>query len=255
MTDDRMIFYMHLPKTAGTTIQNLVMRQYKKEDILYFYNQESILKGFDSDALKAVMGHFRYGFHKYTSKPFTYVTFMRDPIDQAVSHYYHYYDNKSIKKVQQMTIEEFAESKYNYNFQTRFISGENRIKEDPEKYLEIAKQNISNDFTMIGLKERLDESTVLMKNLLGYKHTFYNSGNINFKRYKRPEISGEALEALNANTLMDQKLYAFAKERFENQISQIPDFEKQVKRHVVANKWFQKLDPYYIKYKKLIGKL
>ncbi len=252
---DPMLFYMHLPKTAGTTIQNLVMRQYEKGELLYFYDEESIQKGFANDEIKAVIGHFRYGFHQFTTKPYTYVTFMRKPLKQAVSHYYHYYENKSLEEVQKMTIEEFAASKYNYNFQTRFISGENHIESDPEKYLQIAKDNIDKHFTMVGITERLDESVVLMKNLLGFKHSFYNSSNINEKRQQRPELTASAIEAINENTLMDQQLYDYAVKRFDEQIRTIPNFEKQVKRHVVANKWFQKLDPYYIKYKRFTGKL
>ncbi|MDZ7846381.1 MAG: hypothetical protein U5L96_06250 [Owenweeksia sp.] len=65
-----LVYLMHIPKTAGMSLQGLVRRRYKKPGSLkLIYDQESVEKGFtDQPELELVMGHFRFGYHSFSDQ-------------------------------------------------------------------------------------------------------------------------------------------------------------------------------------------
>ena len=79
-------FFIHIPKTAGTTLRSIVDLQYGRENVLTYYNQpnRSLLDNLE-DMLKvnphyqALIGHYAGGIHSLISRKFRYVTFIRDP--------------------------------------------------------------------------------------------------------------------------------------------------------------------------------
>ena len=42
----------------------------------------------DIGSCKIVTGHFKYGLHNFFRRKPRYITFLREPLDRAVSHYY-----------------------------------------------------------------------------------------------------------------------------------------------------------------------
>ena len=94
------LLFMHIPKTAGTTLRAVVERQYRPTTLFSLYpGHEAQL-----DALRvrvsdrppaAVMGHFRFGLHAAFPAGGRYVTFLRDPVDQVISHYNHLLNSDS----------------------------------------------------------------------------------------------------------------------------------------------------------------
>src|SRR5262245_40388577 len=98
--DDTLVF-MHLPKTGGTALRSGLREMYEPDAVAFIYAardlQEAMTQGeFEKlpasrmDALRLVMGHFRYGIHARIGRPCRYVTLVRDPIDRVASLYYHY---------------------------------------------------------------------------------------------------------------------------------------------------------------------
>ncbi len=125
MGSNELIFFMHIPKTAGTTLRQIIQRQYGEEHIFSIYigvgaatlqehidklksrlNQElheqvnqldqslnqSANKSISSPLapeVKLILGHVGFGLHEILGRELKYMTFLRHPVDRVISWYYH----------------------------------------------------------------------------------------------------------------------------------------------------------------------
>src|SRR5262245_21353372 len=88
------LLLMHIPKTAGTSTRWIAEQQYPVGTIhqLYPGHEPQIVALVEAARLRdsaVVMGHFRFGLHDRLPGGGRYVTFLRNPIDQVISHYHH----------------------------------------------------------------------------------------------------------------------------------------------------------------------
>ena len=66
-----LFIHLHIPKTGGTTLRDIIHRQYQSKQILVIpklENSESIIKEISAaqiNQLKVIQGHLKYGIHKY----------------------------------------------------------------------------------------------------------------------------------------------------------------------------------------------
>lgn len=119
--------------------------------------------------LQCIYGHFFFGIHQYIKKPSTYITFLREPIEQIISLYYFIRRSPNhglYSLAQRLDLESFItennaaiQGQIN-NPQTRFVSG---LISTPD--LDTAKENLLQHFSIIGITERFDESLYLMKKI------------------------------------------------------------------------------------------
>ena len=84
---DPFYLFLHIPKTAGTTLRSIVDQNLGPVNVLTYYNQNSRQLQDNLDAyltfkpnFRAIIGHFRFGFHKLLNRPSTYITFLRHPV-------------------------------------------------------------------------------------------------------------------------------------------------------------------------------
>ena len=121
--DRPVVLFLHLPKTAGTTLESVIYGQFDEGEDGYWRRPpgwvipgayryfdvwlvaENGLASFFRDSpaeppgqavdliagpdVKVVMGHFSFGIHELLPGPTTYVTMLRDPVDRVVSLYHH----------------------------------------------------------------------------------------------------------------------------------------------------------------------
>jgi hypothetical protein len=188
-----------------------------------------------------------FGVHESLPQPATYITLLRDPVDRVISHYYMivrspadiFYNEVTSRK---MSLKDFAESGLVpelENGQTRFLGGAGPHvpfgKCTPE-ILEKAKKNLRDYFSIVGLRERFDETVVLLKKTFGWMNAFYVKDRPK-KRLLKEAISRETLSVIEKYNQLDLELYAFAKERFEELIQlQGPAFEKELRDYRSLNK-------------------
>lgn len=253
-----LVYIMHIPKTAGMSLQGLVRRRHKKGGSLaLIYDEQAIATGFnDSEALQTVMGHFRFGIHRFSSRQPRYFTFMREPVEQVISHYL--YSLEKPEKFEYLpdginNVVDFAHCAYGYNLQTRFISGMDDIAGREDEALHQARQNLIQHFEFVGITEEFDKSLLILGKHLNWKILYYLRENKGRLRDRKTAISQEEINELSTLLKLDIELYRDAQLLFRQHCDKYEDLDARLHYFRSANRWFQKLNPGYIKLKKILG--
>lgn len=239
------------------TLQHLVRERYTApEELFLVYDQKANTEGFaDTAQLRLVMGHFKYGYHQFSERPARYFTFLRNPLDQVISHYHYTFDHPEKFETLPENMEsivDFAESERGYNLQTRYISGIKNLKGREEEALELAKYNLENNFEGIGITEEFDTSLVMLADHLQWQRFFYKKANEGQARKKITRPDEETTKRILELNRYDIELYSFGYKLYEKQKQTHPDLKAKVRQFQFRNKWFWKLNPAYTRLKVLL---
>ena len=177
----------------------------------------------EREDVRAAVGHFLFGVHEPVSRPCTYVTLLRDPVDRIVSLYYHARHVSTDATLHELaasrSLEGFVQDaglKEIDNDQTRRLSG---IDADvgccSPSMLRQAQSNLATHFAVAGVTERFDESLMLMKQTFGWRDPLYLPNLVNERRPPKNEISAAALDAIRTRNELDLQLYAHVVSRLE----------------------------------------
>ena len=216
MIDEQLFYiFMHIPKTAGTTLRGIVDGQFGKNNVLTYYNQRSsqlldnlyaILKV--NDNYRAIIGHFSFGVHRNLEKPLTYITFLRHPVARTVSqykemivnhpHYIQAADGSRMDLIESLQ----ANPEYYSDYQTKHLVGHKSPYLNDPNVGEIALDILDEYFGFVGLVEYFDSSIDQLTNLFGWQRTEYSRKNI---KSIDLEITPELVDVIcsqNQNDLM-----------------------------------------------------
>lgn len=235
------VIFVHIGKTAGTTLSVILIRQYAEKNIFAIDKSKGItLETFktlpDEKKLQISLlrGHILFGLHGFLPQPTTYITMLRDPVKRVVSLYYHilrektHYLHEAVSS-QKMTLEEYAVSGLAPeldNFQLRALVGYKStqipVGECDRTLLAQAKENVKNHFSVVGITERFDDSLLLMKERLGWaKLPTYKSMNVATNKPKRErEIPESTVRLIQEYNALDCELYDWACVQLEEQLTQ-----------------------------------
>lgn len=228
--EKELLVFMHIPKTGGSTLRRIIARQYQLEEIWTFgdiYKFKERIGKFSREQLtqiKCLQGHACFGkVDRYFTKPCTYITMLRKPVDRIISLYYyiintpgcHLYD-----QVKDLKLKEFIMDKKfvfsNKNTQTRYVSGGNPPN------LEKAKKNLDKYFSIVGLTEFFDISTFLMKEKFSWDNIDYNKKvNVTKNRPTKEELSKEVIDIIEEKNKLDIQLYDHAKKNLQKKIQNL----------------------------------
>lgn len=245
------LFFLHLPKTGGTTLGDIIEQEYGKQNTLTVDQQfHTVVKppeisDEDRQSIKVIKGHFCFGYHQFFDSSFSYFTLLRDPVKRVISDYNHIYRipqhwlHHQVTS-QNMSLEEYVSSgisKLSENGQTRFLSGMNteiNFSQCSKKHLELAKNNLERYFSVVGITERFDESLLLLQKRFGWSNDcfLYEKKRVNKSKKSNLSLSQETKKTLEEFNLLDIELYEYARTIFEKQIREIdlePKISKQIK--------------------------
>ena len=196
------VVFVHVPKAAGSTLRTIMDKQYGEEtvyrcDMHLYPSAFGEFREKSAEQLKNIrclIGHLSYGVHEYLPGPVDYVTILRNPVDRFLSKYAYLHNNKwvadqiGVEEEQIESVEAFIELQIQrnaMNFQTRQISGcvdflNPMAFAEPVTIdtLEIAKQNMREEFAVVGLQDRFNESLLLMKHAFGWGNVCYQKKNV-----------------------------------------------------------------------------
>ncbi len=90
----KQVIFLHIPKTAGSSLNSIIRRQYKSSEFFHVNSinneKEMISKLIEiKDSKKIIFGHHSFGLHKYLDINTKYITLLRNPIDRIISIYYY----------------------------------------------------------------------------------------------------------------------------------------------------------------------
>lgn len=232
-----MTVFVHIPKTAGTTLNRMLEEQYGRDHIAYLHDDPSwssqllVQKcNHPHSTINAISGHFPFGIHHRLSRPCNYVTFVRDPVELYLSMYSYIRRNPIIPShsiVKALSFHQFIECQalnhLTHNLQTKYLTGipGTFIFEDGKRYfnwdpgdikpnVKRAKENVKNHFTFVGITERFHSDVHVLANKLGWTqpvHVYHD--NRSEHRQSRHELSQDTIQLIYSKNQLDVELYHF----------------------------------------------
>lgn len=231
-SDDPVVF-IHIPKTGGITLYSMIRDIYKPSE-LYKINpaMESIekykyLSQDRKEKLKVIYGHMDYRIHELLPPNSRYVTLMRSPVERVISHY-HYVrrtaSNPLWELAMQSTLDDWV-SRCNLhemdNGQTRRLSGMSgsmQVGECSTEMLAQSKRNIEQNFTLVGLTERYDQTYALMSKMFGWQIKYYRPKNVAKEKPEISKVSRESIRLIEKFNALDMELYEHATRLFAERL-------------------------------------
>ena len=234
MADRPGIFFIHIRKTAGTSIGSVLRKQYKPEEVCPIRSElELRMKVPEREDWKPLLTSYRYvGGHFYRIAPlladdnFKVITFLRDPLDRAISAFNH------IKNDQRDVLHKFAanlsfreaitEPKLAIEFrnaQARFLIGNagfdfNTLSR--QERLEAA-ENFLKRIDFFGFQELLSHSCRRLGDVLGVPFPAQVpelNREITAKGVRRNDVLKD-IGVFEANNVLDREIYVRALQIFD----------------------------------------
>jgi hypothetical protein len=85
-------YFLHIPKTGGTSLSKIIDQFYDPKQILPFKTWNELLTNWPIDVseIKLIRGHFGHGIHHiFGRENMRYFTTLRDPVERTISQYHH----------------------------------------------------------------------------------------------------------------------------------------------------------------------
>jgi hypothetical protein len=225
------LIFLHIPKTAGTTLNRIIEWQYNPVEIFTVdpYRIRATAQRFKTfpearrRRYRVVRGHVQYGIHEFLPQGASYITILREPVARLLSSYFfilrrplHPLHRELRKK--KLSVDRFiALTPHRQNLQCRFIAGIGKTGVCDRSTLEKAKENLSRSFRVVGISERFQESLLLMAAKFGWHLDHYENRKV---ARNRSAVEAEATDLIREHNSLDLELYEFGKKLFEEDLRQ-----------------------------------
>jgi Galactose-3-O-sulfotransferase len=265
MSTKSTLIFLHIPKTAGTTMRSIIRRQYSPEELYAVEDPDWVSKNAEfflkskknNSGIRCLIGHFPYGVHHYLPDPAQYITILRNPVEWTLSTYsdisskqvtaVRYLKQAALDGIKLADFPQFLVDNGLANPQTRAVAGFVDVAHMgpphpplPPNALQVARDNIGSNNVAAGVVERFDESVVLFKMKLGWHNVCYRHQNATQKRIRREELSPTLIERITRCHALDFQLYEEVNRRLDSQISgHEPEFSRQLHRFKRINRYYQ----------------
>lgn len=231
--------FVHVSKSAGSTIRSLISRRYPLDHILYFEpgspawlkhtsGQASLRSQIDSAGIEIVTGHHPFGLHALIPRVCRYYGIIRDPIERYISDYYAAVTSPRHHLHHRLASEQ--QSILNYLDDALLTPGDHlshmlagRAGSHPMATARAAVANVRNSFAGVAIAERFNESVLVLAKALGWDVPLYTKRNVapisEGNRAARNALGAVARERYAARFEPDRLVYAEAGKVLDERIA------------------------------------
>lgn len=217
--------FVHVPKTAGSTLRTLITTNYAPHEVLSLYGDDKKLLMEAAAHIgklapyQLIQGHIPYGVHRLLGlRSARYFTFLRDPISRFLSDiamggrdpehgFHHILAAPQVYRDDRMR-NALAITYYNNNM-VHFLSGSFCTELISMPLLNEAIDNLWN-CEFVGLAEDFDVSLLIMAKKLGWRQIVPQKSNV--RPDQEAPLSPETRALLERELAYDCALYAVAQE-------------------------------------------
>jgi len=236
----RPLVFIHIPKAAGTSLQEIVVRHYQGGRGFRFTGDTEQWESFkraapeENGRYDVIHGHVHFGVHEYLPDPATYMTMLRDPIDRVVSHYHFVLSNPGhylypVIAGRGYTLHDYAVTRASHeldNDQVRWLCTCHHfdvpVGQVSRQMLNEAKWNLENGIAVFGLMERFTDSLRCIQAAFGWADVSPpERRNANKDRPALDQIPPDTLKAIRDVNRYDIELYEFALDLFDQQMTRL----------------------------------
>jgi hypothetical protein len=237
------IFFLHIPKTAGSSLIDILQMQVNPGEFYSFPDGPDQVQQPPIEVMQAariVRGHRMYDFQKYFARRPFVITLLRNPYDRVISNYAHIARNNAPRLVklarvkapergeEPVTLEEYISSPPMQNRLIQFLIGHNGALKPPYKeHVALAKVHLES-LAFFGLKERFDDSVKLLAYTFGWSPIKMEAKLNLAPSDSKPKVTPEIQELLEKTNKLDMELYQYACELFDHRFQQM---ERELKEH------------------------
>jgi hypothetical protein len=242
-----LVVFVHIPKTAGGTVRAMLSATASGPKVI---DSGNFFKGTDHALEKigrkmriaeratdqaVVIGHVPYGAYRARlPMEARYVTFLREPVDRVVSHFYRHvmnWDGRAkvrfggVESLERALTDTHLPEISNLqpalnNLQTRCLcSDPEPLGRLPESALEEAKDNLRR-FAFVGIQERFTESLALFQDTLGLTLTPAPDRHVNLYRPSVDDVDPEERRLIEEHNRLDADLYRHGQTLFEERLAE-----------------------------------
>jgi hypothetical protein len=248
-----LVIFQHLPKTGGTTLADILVRNIPSErridltpgpvaSALGTYPLDYVRGVVEArspealEQLRMIGGHVGFGVHTCFDRPAIYLSLIRDPVDRLISAFCYSIPDGRLPSGEPVTLEDYAFRTRHYdlglsNHQVRAVSGVPDL--DPvgpfttantrpmrEDDLEHALNNLDRYYQLLGVTDRFDEFLVVLCQQLGWRlsDAVYVPRNVTTGRPSLAEVPQAVIAELERQNTFDRQLYEFASARLSKMI-------------------------------------
>jgi hypothetical protein len=245
------LLLVHLPKTAGTTLAQLMRYHYRDGA---FKGAGNVLSRFEEaqprlrtiagkPKLRAAAGHVSFGLAERVLPAATFVTILREPVARTLSQYYFLTESGNGTGLVPPWLDgdarglslgdAFGRGYLLDDLQTRMLCGlVSPYDALPDDALDRAKANLRDRFAYVGTTERFDELLARLNLALGWPTTAYERARENTRR--PAEVSAELTTLAAERNELDRELHVYAGELFAETVDAAVEEEAGVIREATA---------------------
>lgn len=261
ISPEHTVVFLHIPKAAGTTLHDVLERQYARDRIYNVIGPRDVridafraLPVDERRRYRLIKGHMHFGLHELIPNPTTYITVLRDPVDRVLSHYFYvkrtprHYLYKHVTE-KSITLEEYVSSRMSLelnNGQVRALFGSGHVDVPygtcTREMLIAANHNLQHHFSIVGIAERFDETLLLMKRAMGWKRPpVYVRKNVTKSRLRRTDVAASVIRRIEADNELDIELYDRARSAFGEDVDEmLADSPDELKRFLAWSRVYSR---------------